>query len=612
MKWRHLTAVLWLRWRMSLNQARRAGPASAILLAVAGISVAATSVGLFFAGLIGGALILSEMAPGNVMLLWDGVVAAFLLFWVTGLVIELERSEILSLQKLLHLPMSPSGTFVVNYLGSLASLSLAAFVPGMAGLSIAMVATKGAAAALVFPLLAGFLLMVTAVTYQLQGWLAALMMNKRKRRAVLAIVPVVVFLLSQLPNLLGNVFSRGPGGQDSLRVTHSEELARLDDARKAGRIGADEYGRRYETKQREYERKRGERKRTRQARTLLIAEKVNLFVPVGWLPYGAMACARGRIGPALLGAAGAGLIGAFSLWRSYRTTVRLYKGHFSSGKARRTPATGPTKAPRESVGFLETSLPGLSEHATTVALANLRSLARAPEARMVLLTPAILALVFSSMLLTGHMRPPESVRPFMGLAAIGLALLSLMQLLGNQFGLDRDGFRAYVLSASPRRDILLGKNLSVAPLAIGLGALMLAVVQLLYPMRIDHLLATLGEMGSSFLLFCIVANFTSILSPVPLASGSLRPAHPKAGAILVQFLFLAVLPVVIGLAVLPLGVELVVHHLGWLEGVPIYLLCTVPELGMVAWLYGRAIGWQGRILQRREQQILTVVTTKVE
>ena len=48
-----------------------------------------------------------------------------------------------------------------------------------------------------------------------------------------------------------------------------------------------------------------------------------------------------------------------------------------------------------------------------------------------------------------------------------MILLTMIQLVGNQFGFDRSGFRVYVLCAAPRRDILLGKNLAVAPLALG-------------------------------------------------------------------------------------------------------------------------------------------------
>ena len=45
----------------------------------------------------------------------------------------------------------------------------------------------------------------------------------------------------------------------------------------------------------------------------------------------------------------------------------------------------------------------------------------------------------------------------------------MQQILQNQFGMDRDGFRALVLSPIPRHQILFGKNLATAPFALGIG-----------------------------------------------------------------------------------------------------------------------------------------------
>ncbi len=51
-------------------------------------------------------------------------------------------------------------------------------------------------------MLAAFLLMVTALTYQFQGWLASLMSNPRRRRTVIVATTLVFVLIFQLPNLL--------------------------------------------------------------------------------------------------------------------------------------------------------------------------------------------------------------------------------------------------------------------------------------------------------------------------------------------------------------------------------------------------------------------------
>ena len=76
---------------------------------------------------------------------------------------------------------------------------------------------------------------------------------------------------------------------------------------------------------------------------------------------------------------------------------------------------------------------------------------------------------------------PESFRPLVAIGGMVVVLLGVLQLMGNQFGFDRDGFRSFVLCAAPRRDILLGKNLSFAPVALGMAAILLTIVQMVCP-----------------------------------------------------------------------------------------------------------------------------------
>ncbi len=82
-------------------------------------------------GLLGGLLGLAEAEPLLVMLVWDGIVAGFLFFWMIGVVTELQRSEIIDLSRLLHLPVSLRDVFLLNYVSSLVSLSIALVLPGM-------------------------------------------------------------------------------------------------------------------------------------------------------------------------------------------------------------------------------------------------------------------------------------------------------------------------------------------------------------------------------------------------------------------------------------------------------------------------------------------------
>ena len=245
MNWEHLKTFLWLRWRIISNRNRRAGAASVILQSIlVSISVAAGLIA-FVGGIAAGYFGLPQLSSQNVMLVWDGVVIVFLFFWMTELLIELQRSELLSLDKFLHLPVSLSSAFMINYVGSISSAGAFIFLPMMIGLAIGLVFSKGLGMILLFPLIAAFALMVTALTHQFRGWLASLMVNQRRRRTVISLATLVFILLVQTPNMIN--FTRGgwrnrPGTARSSQ--NSKEIQELDRALATREITLEEHQRR--------------------------------------------------------------------------------------------------------------------------------------------------------------------------------------------------------------------------------------------------------------------------------------------------------------------------------------------------------------------------------
>ena len=220
------------------------------------------------------------------------------------------------------------------------------------------------------------------------------------------------------------------------------------------------------------------------------------------------------------------LIGTASLWRGYRTTVRLYTGDFTGGKkaavAVPVSVSAAPATPMRPAYLLEMKFPWIPEQAAAIAVGGFRSLTRAPEAKMMLLTPVILVVVFGGMFWRGvnsSINLPDAVRPLLGFAAMTIILFSMVSLIGNQFSFDRGGFRVFVLCPAPRRDILLGKNLAVVPLALVLCIVPVALVQIVFPMRVDHFLALAPQFVSMFLLFCILANMLSMLAPLHIPAG---------------------------------------------------------------------------------------------
>jgi hypothetical protein len=610
--WQHFWAFVWLRWRLLLNQLRRGGIANAVVVAILGVGAVLLAVFLFVAFFLVGLFALPDVPPAILMYVWDGLVVAFLCSWVMGLLVELQRAEALSLEKFLHLPVSLRGAFLINYLSSLVNLTTVLFVPPMIALSISLVFARGPALLLGPPLLAGFLLMVTALTYQFQGWLASLMVNKRRRRTIIVFVTAGVILMCQLPNLV-NIIQPWKGPEEEASARLREEQAELARSLAEGKITQAQYRERLTELQRQHQERTAEKESQMLRQVEQAAWLANVVLPPGWLPLGTRALAEGHFLPALAGALAMTLIGSVSLWRAYRTTVRLHTGQFSSGKKPAVPvAPAPAKTAAPAGNLMEAHLPWLSEQASAVALGGLRSLLRAPEAKMMLLSPLLLVVVFGSMFFTKSVTMPVTARPLLAFGAMTMVLLSTSQLVGNQFGFDRSGFRVFVLSGAPRRDILLGKNLAFAPLALGLTLFVIVVLQVVCPMRFDHFLATLPQLVCVFLLFCLLANCLSIFAPVPIRSGSLKPASPKLIPVLLHLLFAFLFPFVVLPALLPLGAELLVRELGWLGPFPVCLVLSLLECAVVVLGYRLALEWQGRLLQAREQTILEIVTTRAE
>ena len=608
----HLSAFLWLRWRLRVNQMRKAGAVNAVLFALFAAACLVAAATLFVTGLLVGGLAFGD-APAYVHLFtWDGIVLAFLFSWSIGMLTDLQRSESLSLDRFLHLPVSLSGAFLINYLSSLFSLTLIVFVPGMIGLILGQAFSAGPRMLLVLPLLAAALFALTAVTYQFQGWLASLMANPRRRRTIIVVVTGGFILLAQAPQLLNLV--RPWEGKSDLYARKQERETEALIAVQSKQITLSEYNQRVKEIKELYEAEREEQGREKLTRILRTAHLLNLVLPPGWLPLGAEGLADGAFLPVLLGTLGLTLIGSVSLWRAYRTTLRLYTGDFTAKERKAAAPKAPAPPPDPTrVRLVERRLPWVSETVSAVATAGFRSLTRAPEAKMAFLAPVIMVVVFGGIMASGQTTPPDFVRPLIVFGSGGMIMLIAgLQLLGNMFGYDRSGFRAYVLSPLPRRDILLGKNLAVAPLVLGLGLIGFVVVGAVFPMRIDHYPAVLAQILAAFLVLCMMSNVLAILTPIPLAPGSLQPAKIKAGPILLQMLVMMLLPLALLPVLAPYGLEVLLDQTDVVKGVPISLPLSLLVLAVVVLVYRWVVGLQGDWLMAREQKVLEVVTSRAE
>jgi ABC-2 type transport system permease protein len=142
--------------------------------------------------------------------------------------------------------------------------------------------------------------------------------------------------------------------------------------------------------------------------------------------------------------------------------------------------------------------------------------------------------------------------------------------------------------------------------------LVTVLFELLYPMRPDHFIAVLIQIFPIYLLFCLAGNVLSIFSPLTLKHGSGMPAQHQGLRTLLQMAFMVVVPIPIGFTLIPLGIEALFSYAGWLVGYPIFLTLGIIQAVLVLWLYRRSLGYQGILMQQREQKILEVVSRKGE
>ncbi|MBZ5537032.1 MAG: hypothetical protein LAO31_13850 [Acidobacteriia bacterium] len=589
MNWSQLKTVLWLRWRLMRNQFSRRGKMNAVLTVVLAVFGLIASVGGFFGGVIVGAWPLRRASPLILMLLWDFIIGMFLLFWSLGIVREIQRAESLDIRKLLHLPVSLRQIFLVNYIASHFTFDIVLFVPGMIGLSLGLLWSKGGSMIWLIPLVFTFLFMMTAWAYCLRGWLVALMTNPRRRRALIVGATAAFILLAQLPNLY-NILSH-PGRQRTLENRSAS-------------------GRRLKTPRRDLE--------VRLALSPAFISAHN-YVPPLWVGGGALALASGRTWPALGGSLAAFLIGSWGLVRAYRSTRRFYFGDQTSDRLQTRETAPPartTLAPplHGTVNtFLERDLPYVPRETAPLWLAFFRGLTRAPEVKMSLATNLIMIVVFSALFLSKTWAvPEEKLKPFVASAAVALSSFGLIQLMFNQFGFDRNGFRTLVLLPTQRRHFLLAKNLTLFPIAFGLGLIFLGVLTLLLHIGVLTLAASCLQLLGAFLLLSILGNFASIMVPYRIAAGSLKPTKVSAKTSFFIFLSQMFSPIALIPILISPGLGFLLDYLGWLSAGLVNLLTSLILTILLMYLYWISLDRLGWLLQWREKEILEAVITEVE
>lgn len=582
MNWDQLRTILWLRLRLTRNQWARTGGLGAVIAAVGAVVVIVSAAGLCLGAAALGFWVLDDVQPRVILVVTLVATGVFLFLWLIGLTMDLQRSETIDLQRLLHLPVQLGQIFVVNYAASHLAISVLLFVPAVIGLSIGLALSRGPQMLLLIPLALAMVLMVTAWTYLLRGWLATLMTNPRRRRAIVMGLSMGLILLVQAPNLYFNVLR---GDRDREPAGETREQRRARDARENEEMFA-------------------------------LVMRYQVAVPPLWVPVGAGALVEGRLMPALWGTMGMLALGGLGLRRSYRSTLRFYQGE-TGGKASAirpvTPEVRTTAPVRDGTALIERSLPGVPDPAAAVALATFQSMLRAPEIKMQWGTSFLVTLVVGASLLfrsSGDL--PIWAGPFLATGVVAFSMFLSIGLVGNQFGFDRDGFRAVVLSPIERWHVLFGKNLAAFPAAATSATILLTVLGVWLSLPILVVLASLLQLLIGICLTMIVGNVLSILVPYRVQSGSMKPTKMPAGAMLLMVVLQMAMPIALVPAFLPPLAGFLSARYWGLDAAVVNASLSLVMAGAMALVYWWTLGPAGRWLHRREQKILATVSVDIE
>ena len=208
-------------------------------------------------------------------------------------------------------------------------------------------------------------------------------------------------------------------------------------------------------------------------------------------------------------------------------------------------------------GLWDRTIPGLSEAASAVAFTQYRLALRTPRGKAVMFTPIIIPLLLAGLAYRrGGLFGAQNGLPFsyfsggigLSLAAFGsfAAILALIPLAMNQFAIDKSGFTRQMLSPVSIRELLAGKAVGNAMIALAPALFCFIVPALAFPGGPPALWVALPlSVASTYVLFAPAAAAWSAIFPkqVDLNSiGNSGNAHQVAGLLGMISLVLSAAP----------------------------------------------------------------------
>ena len=283
------------------------------------------------------------------------------------------------------------------------------------------------------------------------------------------------------------------------------------------------------------------------------------------------------------------------------------------GRKRRTAPSPPLAG--SAAAYTGWDIPLLPAEVSGLVEKELRYALRNAQLRMMALMPLmLLAVRFMNTRRPGGTRRPLSgnllegsgfLHYGSGLIVTGGVLYVFMILSGiacNQFAFEEGGMRTFVLSPVERRKILIGKNIVVALIALVFSTLLLIINEIAFR---DLTPEVLLFVALNFLVFAVImtvaGNWFSVRFPKRMKFGKRTNVSGVAGLLILLVMMAMALPPLLAVGAGYFAQSLLIEY------ITLALFAALAAL-----LYYPLVRLQGRSLERRERDILEVVSKEAD
>jgi len=586
--------------------------------------------------------------------IWNGLLVMFLIFWMVSLFNDAVRGDTLSLQRLMHLPISPASVFAFNYLLSWINIPLIFFLASGTGLVFGSSLAAGPSVLWKWIPVVSYAAMLSAVTSHIQGKLLAWLVNPRSRTWIMTLMPLLLAFMG---------FGIAIGSHYLRRLVDVPSIVfwlRVCDTLCPFFWVADVL-----------------------SNKSILGGWSLVWVPCMWL------------------------ITAWSLRANYRLTRTYYQDGFevASNPSGNQISDGKQKASNAdftqgSLAWMESSFPGLSGPASAIAAMTWTMFWRSPQMKLAMIIPLIQPFIFLGLFsqrpapkgdvpLPPAISSPTSTEPsavpneepsavqneepsavpneepsavqndepsavpnagagktassdntqatsaeklagslltrlgdrlggkqFQGPFLFSFAVFSAFMgstFASNIFGFDRSGFRFWVLSPLPRVEILRGRNW-----IFGLMVLTITIVTSAFAAGVwrYHWLREIEAIGASLAfvpIYMVLTNLISILAPFPMSPQGFQPKSFSWKTLVLNFALSALIPALMIACSTPWALEWGLHaSIPATKWLPIALILHPILILTSFWLYERLLSVVAELLEYRELDLLKTVTSSVE